>query len=135
MKQSSAKIKIFFILAASFAGMFFQDYALSKKPDQDLTDPNKVILLKSNPTTGYIWLLVSKNDEDAALIQPVSHHFKPLKSNLKGAPGVEIWRFQIKKSAFVVPRMFHLTMQYARPWVVTSNARQLRFTFVTVGDD
>lgn len=94
--------------------------------------PVFAVTLKSNPTTGYSWLLRSY---DKNLITPVSRKFYPAtnKKFMIGAPGYEKWIFRIKPLGFVVPQTTSITLVYVRPWddqsaqtinfrVVTSNA-------------
>lgn len=98
------------------------------------SDPNKAIQvtkesptftlrLRSNPTTGYSWFLVSY---DRDLITPISQKFTPDTSKI-GAPGVDIWTFKVNSGAFVVPQATQITLQYFRPWVVPTNGRKLSF--------
>lgn len=71
------------------------------------------ITLVSNPTTGFSWKLYRYNPK---AIQLVSHHFQPAASQLMGAPGQEIWTFNVKKSAFNKIKHTVIVMRYARPW-------------------
>ena len=114
-------------------------YAAEKKPQEvGFTDPNKaiqitkqaqkvILKLKSNPTTGYSWLLVHY---DPNLVEPISRKYVAPKSQSVGAPGYEVWRFAVNAKAFVVPQMTEITLQYARPWLVPTNGRKLKFTVI-----
>ncbi len=110
-----------------------------EKAKNDFTDPNKVIQvnskspvitlkIKSNPTTGYSWFLT--DDFRSDLIQPIGQKFYPGDVKKPGAPGYEVWRFKVKSSAFVVPRITNITLHYVRPWVVTNNGRKMTFVVV-----
>ncbi|EKE01223.1 MAG: hypothetical protein ACD_21C00189G0005 [uncultured bacterium] len=91
----------------------------------DFTDPLKSIMvkksnpvfsiiIKSNPTTGYSWLLKSY---DANLITPIGRKFyQPADRKLVGAPGYEKWTFRVKAAGFVVPQTTSIVLIYARPW-------------------
>ncbi len=116
-----------------------------KKPEAKteksvLTDPNKVVLvskksrtfsinLRSNPTTGYSWVLVDNYDQE--LIKPVSHKFHAPDSKLIGAPGYETFTFKIDNDGFRVPQKTQITFQYVRPWVVMGNSQKMKFTIIT----
>ena len=111
-----------------------------KKPAVELSNPSKVIVvnseapkftltLKSNPTTGYTWVLVGNyNDE---LIKPVSHAYHAPDTKLVGAPGYETFTFKVKDEAFKMPQLFSVSLQYVRPWVAVKNAQKMTFTIVT----
>jgi inhibitor of cysteine peptidase len=87
--------------------------------------PEFVIKLKSNPTTGYSWFLRDYNFE---LIVPISHVFEPAEDKkLLGAPGYETWIFKAKPAAFVVPQQTSIRFVYARPWETGEGSMQLMF--------
>lgn len=103
-----------------------------------VTDPNKaiqvtkkspiiVLKIKSNPSTGYSWFLVNY---DSTLITPISREFVPSEEKKTGSPGYELWRFSVNPTAFNVPRMTDIILQYIKPWVVPSKVRQLKFVIV-----
>src|SRR3990172_6384423 len=72
------------------------------------------IVLHSNPTTGYLWVL---KNYDSNLISPVSRKFyPPVNKKLMGAPGYEKWTFRVKPSGFIVPQLTGITLIYLRPW-------------------
>ncbi|OAI48578.1 hypothetical protein AYO45_04710 [Gammaproteobacteria bacterium SCGC AG-212-F23] len=76
--------------------------------------PEFVIQLKSNPTTGYSWFLRSY---DANLLTPVKHVFQATSNKkLIGAPGYELWTFKVKPEAFSVPHQTEIQFVYQRPW-------------------
>lgn len=84
--------------------------------------------LESNPTTGYSWFLHEYDDD---LIQPVSHQFEQGEKKLMGAPGYEIWKFKVRKEAFVVPQQTTIRFLYARPWEGAENSTQAVFRIST----
>lgn len=90
--------------------------------------PEFVIKLKSNPTTGYTWFL---QDYDTNLIAPVKHSFQAPNTNLVGASGYEEWTFRVKPAGFVVPRQINLSFIYARPWKGGGTANQMVFHIMT----
>jgi len=112
--------------------------AASKQPD--FTDPLKSIMvkqsqpvfsvvLKSNPTTGYSWLL---KNYDSELITPVrSKFFKSTSKKLVGAPGYEKWTFRVKPKGFVVPQMTNIVLVYTHPWD-DQGAQATNFRVVTI---
>ncbi len=90
------------------------------------------IILQSNPTTGYSWLL---KGYDANLIKPVRHKFYPPENKrLVGAPGYEKWTFQVKAEGFVVPQLTSITLIYLRPWE-EQGAKAVNFKVVTNNAD
>jgi inhibitor of cysteine peptidase len=90
--------------------------------------PEFTIKLKSNPTTGYAWFLREFNK---ALMKPVKHHFEVPKTKLIGAPGYELWTFQMKPAAFIVPQQTEVRFIYARPWKSTDNSTPIIFKVTT----
>lgn len=89
------------------------------------TSPEFTIKLKSNPTTGYSWVLRAYN---ANLILPVKHFFqRPSNQKLMGAGGYELWTFRVKPAGFVAPQQTTIRMIYARPWEGVGNATQVIF--------
>ncbi len=96
------------------------------------SNPTFTIIVESNPTTGYSWVLKSYS---ANLIVPISRKFYRPQSKklLVGSPGYEKWTFRIKPEGFTVPQLTSITLIYLRPWdelgaqitnfkVVTQNA-------------
>src|SRR5205085_1476518 len=91
--------------------------------------PEFTLQLKSNPTTGYSWFLREYNE---SLIVPVKHVFQaPQKSTLMGAPGLDLWTFKMKPSAFIVPQQTLIRLVYARPWQSNDGGTQLIFRIST----
>lgn len=91
--------------------------------------PQFVIKLKSNPTTGYSWFL---RDYDATRIQAVKHVFVASEDKkLVGASGHQLWTFRVKPSAFVVPQQMMIRFAYARPWEAADNTTQVVFSVTT----
>jgi predicted secreted protein len=67
------------------------------------------IVLDSNRTTGYKWDLVSISNRKIILY--VRNEYKPVKTALIGAGGMEYWHFKAIKPGKAV-----VTMKYSRPW-------------------
>jgi inhibitor of cysteine peptidase len=82
--------------------------------------PQFVIKLKSNRTTGFSWFLVGYNPN---LIEPLKHVYQPPTSQLVGAPGYDVWTFNAKPAAFTVPRQTTIAFVYARPWEKVTNQK------------
>ncbi len=92
------------------------------------SNPVFEIVLQSNPTTGYSWLL---KNYDSNLIIPVAHKFfSPENKKLAGAPGYEKWVFQVKPTGFVVPQLTSISLIYMRPWE-EQGAQVFNFKVVT----
>ncbi|MDR3477727.1 MAG: protease inhibitor I42 family protein [Gammaproteobacteria bacterium] len=93
--------------------------------------PQFVIKLKSNATTGFSWFLREYN---SAIIEPVSHEFEaPTDKKLMGAPGYELWTFRVKPNSFIVPQQTMIRFVYSRPWEIDDGSSQLVFK-VTVAE-
>ncbi len=104
----------------------------SKSIIVERSNPVFSIVVQSNPTTGYAWLLKSY---DTTLISPISHKFYPsTDKNLIGTPGYEKWTFRIKSSGFVVPQTTSITLIYARLWEM-QDAQPTNFKVVTRNDN
>jgi len=96
------------------------------------SNPVFSIVIQSNPTTGYSWLLKSY---DATLISPIGHKFyPPTNKKLMGAPGYEKWTFRVKSSGFVVPQTTSITLIYARSWEM-QDIHPTNFKVVTINDN
>jgi predicted secreted protein len=92
---------LFFVIGAvlfsssSFAAVTdFQKPILVKKSQRTFN-----IILKSNPTTGYIWVL---NQFDALMVKPMKRIYHAPVTNAThkafvGASGYEEWRFMLNK--------------------------------------
>lgn len=89
------------------------------------TDSTVTIKIKSNATTGYSWFLT---DYNSALLTPVFSKYVAPTSNLVGAAGYVEWQFSVNKAAFAVPQLTQVSMQYIRPWVVSTNNQKMNFT-------
>jgi inhibitor of cysteine peptidase len=90
--------------------------------------PQFVIRLKANPTTGYSWFLREYN---SSLITPLKHQYEAPNTKLIGAPGYEVWTFSIKPTGFTVPQVTQIHFVYARPWESDVNNQQLVFKIST----
>ena len=75
--------------------------------------PLFTVHLKSNPTTGYRWIL---QEYDSRFIQPTQHEFRSSDSKLIGAPGYEHWTFRVSQEAFSRPHHLVIRFVYRRPW-------------------
>ena len=118
-----------------------KEAANKEKEKIPFTDPAKPIIvkkakpfftvvLKSNPTTGYSWLV---KNYDNHLIFPVRHKYfppDPTKHTLIGAPGYEKWTFRLKNAAFVVPHATSVTLVYTRSWE-DQGAQVMNFRVIT----
>lgn len=75
--------------------------------------PQFTITLQSNPTTGFSWFLSKYNQN---LVEVISQKYVAPSSKLMGAPGYEVWTFQVTDAGFKVPQTMKIEMSYARPW-------------------
>jgi inhibitor of cysteine peptidase len=95
-------------------------------------NPEFVILVQSNPTTGYSWAL---KNYDSNLIAPVSrHYYPPANKKLMGAGGYEKWTFRVKAEGFIVPQATSISMLYSRPFD-QQGAQVTNFRVVTHNDN
>ena len=114
---------ITFAKKTEFVSFTEDKLAVLVTPDQ----PQFILKLKSNPTTGYSWFLKSY---DANIFIPKKHFFNAEKnSHLVGAPGIEEWVFATKKDAFIVPQTSMMTFVYKRPWENSTDNREVSFVF------
>jgi inhibitor of cysteine peptidase len=95
------------------------------------SSPKFAIILPSNPTTGFMWIL---RDYDGSLITPVSRKYHAPRTKLIGAGGYEKWTFRVNANAFNVPLVTGITLIYARSWNM-DGAEVSRFKVVTINDD
>jgi len=86
--------------------------------------PEFVLKLKSNPTTGYSWSLREYN---ANVVTLVKHVFKAPVKGLIGAPGFDYWTFRVKPAGFITPQSFTIHMVYARPWESKDSGTEVVF--------
>lgn len=101
-----------------------------------LHQPNQTfqIILKSNPTTGYIWVL---DRFDALSMKPTKriYHMPKLNNSTRqavvGVPGREVWSFMLNKSAMQVPRVMKITFCMIRPWTINCDIKKT-FTVIYV---
>lgn len=132
--------KILLIFLICFCGV---TWAAEKKLTEDFThlpftnsqipisvsedSPVIVVKLQANPSTGYSWYLIKIKRK---YIEPVSAKYFPPTAHVLGAPGYMIWKFKMTPAAFVVPRVVHFSLSYARTWDLSS-AVESQFTIVT----
>jgi len=90
--------------------------------------PQFMIRLESNPTTGYSWYL---RDYDRQFITPLKHYYEAPDNKLMGHAGHEVWVFSAKPGAFTVPQMTQIDLVYIRPWDVTAQSKQVIFRVVS----
>ncbi len=81
------------------------------------------VKLKSNPSTGYTWYLQSI---DSPWLQPVSHQYVAANSGLMGAPGYDVWTFNVKANYQNIPFYSEIELIYTRAWQVNSSPTVLR---------
>ena len=101
------------------------DDAVAVRPGQRFS-----IRLRSNPTTGYTWLL--DRAPDSNLVSVVTNVYEPPDGDrMVGAEGHEIWTFKALKAGET-----EVKLRYARPWEkgvdthVVTNAWRIRISEV-----
>jgi inhibitor of cysteine peptidase len=120
---------IFFLVSVAAHAEDTVTYMQDKPIVMVTTDnPEFIIKLKSNPTTGYSWFM---RDYAANLIEPVKHEFLPPNNKLVGAPGYELWTFRARPDAFIVPQQTTIRFVYARPWEASDTTTQVIFKVTT----
>jgi len=115
-----------FFHAKTFATKLEPGIYTEDKPNIIVTkdQPQFIIHLKSNPTTGYNWFL---RDYDAKLITPIKHKYEAPNTKMMGASGYDIWIFSVKPAAFVVPQITQIRFVYTRPWETQGQVKPLVF--------
>jgi len=85
-------------------------------------DTQLVVVLDSNPTTGYMWQLTSV---DQNILKHSGNEYEPSPGapELTGAGGQETWRFTP-----LAPGETTLKMQYVRSWEPNQPAREFILT-------
>ena len=68
-----------------------------------------IIVLESNPATGYSWQLAQALDKNVLKVVEIKHSAK--KTNLIGAGGKDLWTLQ-----GLQPAETQITFEYARSW-------------------
>lgn len=106
-------LSVFLMLGLAFACYGQVDQTLTLAP----TTQQFTITLPANPTTGYSWALIAYDNNH---IKVVSHTFAAPSAQLPGAPGQDIWVFQVMPGAANVAPL-SLQFRYARPWDVQDN--------------
>jgi len=76
-------------------------------------NPMCTITLKSNPTTGYAWFLISYDHD---LLTLKKHQFVKPDTDLVGAPGTEEFQFEATDNALKAPHTTSVNLVYARSW-------------------
>ncbi len=91
--------------------------------------PQFVITLKSNPTTGYSWRIAQI---DSTMFTNSGHQYVAPKTRLLGASGYEVWTFNAIYPAhpFAVNQVGHVVMEYTRSWSKEKPAIVNHFTVV-----
>lgn len=121
-----------------FTAMILTVTSVSAATAAVYTEPSKPIVvsksshsfsieLAANPTTGYMWFL--KNfDQDFIKIK--QHYFVPPKDQKIGAPGMDVWQFEVNPKALTAPLMVELNFTYTKPWDLTDQ-KDTTFTVLT----
>lgn len=127
-------IAVLFFSIPVYAANNTNSFYTAEKPNISVASdqPQFVIKLKSNPSTGYSWFL---RDYNANLITPIKREIdNPTKNSpikIVGAPVYEIWTFKVNAAAFIVPQQTTLKLAYARPWENLDQVQPVTFAIST----
>ena len=121
------KVKLYLAMLTLLIGV--NASAVKNEPVTDFSKPivrqlataEFSVRLTTNATTGYQWFLQAYDSE---FVRPLNQRHEPAKSKLEGASGSDVWRFRLRKRAFIVPMMLHLRWEYRRPWEVNEVKRK-----------
>jgi len=86
--------------------------------------PQFVIQLKSNRTTGYSWVL---RQYDVRFVKVIKHQYISPTSKLIGASGIELWLLELTAEGLTMSEETELYFAYMRPWEQKEPVRQLVF--------
>ncbi|WP_108652786.1 protease inhibitor I42 family protein [Dongshaea marina] len=143
--NSSRLIKFFSVMLLPLCSLFALG-AQAAPTQPAISDPAKPILvtpgqkqfsinLKSNPSTGYVWIIKSY---DHNLLEIKGQAFQAGSKDLVGAPGITTFTFKIDDDAFKASQMSHIDFIYARPWEMeslTDSKSETSFTLITQAQD
>jgi inhibitor of cysteine peptidase len=116
--------------------LFLNSMVIAEKPEPSVytedklaimilkDQPQFVIRLKANPTTGYSWFL---REYDSTLLTPMKHHYEAPNTKLLGASGYDVWTFSVKPAGFTVPQITQIRFIYTRPWEAEGDGKQVVF--------
>ena len=100
------------VWAETYCDEFYDNQHISKTIEVNIGD-TLVVVLCSNPTTGFQWTEEAQIS-DTGVIEQVNHEFVGPESEPPpppGTPGLETWRFQtLKQGASTI------SLEYSRPW-------------------
>ena len=74
----------------------------------------RTLALKSNPSTGYRWTLISGRSD---LLKVRDLGYRAKKPVLPGSPGLHLWSLKAQRSGEA-----RVTFRYARPWETDADA-------------
>ena len=74
----------------------------------------RTLALKSNPSTGYGWTLISRPGN---LLTIRDRGYRPGKPVMPGSPGTHLWSLTAQR-----PGEERVTFRYARPWETSGDA-------------
>jgi len=85
-----------------------REYSDPAKPVEVEAGQEFVIVLESNPSTGYEWEISGSPGENIKLAEK---GFRPPDNTMPGAPGRQYWNFKAES-----PASSKVTFNYVRPW-------------------
>jgi predicted secreted protein len=110
------KVKIFFLgllvfVSSSALSKTYSDFSHPIVVKSD--DPEVEIQLPETSGTGYQWVVTHY---DHHLLTPEGQENVSRQTNKPGASSAIIFKFEIKKTAFVISQQTQINLQYLRPW-------------------
>jgi inhibitor of cysteine peptidase len=132
--MNQLKIALFLFLSVFFTTAFALNQITTYGQDKTgivVTPKNQrfIIKLQSNPSTGFSWFV---REYDSSLLTAVSQKYVPPgDKKLIGEAGYELWTFQVKSQAFMVPQQTTIRFVYSRPWEGNDEGSQVVFRVST----
>ena len=108
--------------SASMADLTVYDDA-SKAVMVSSEQPDFVIKLPGNPTTGYSWFFENDNNN---LVEMMSSEYtaEAVSEEVVGSGGSRTWHVHLSSAAFKVPTSLKLHFLYARPWELGGDIKE-----------
>lgn len=101
-----------------FVAMILFFFSLAGRAEDTLSihvshnQPNFIVSLKANPTTGYQWSLVRFDNK---LLTLAESKYEASKTHLIGSGGKMLFTFSLNKG-MSYPKSTQMVFKYARPW-------------------
>jgi len=117
-----------FVFVSSAMAYAANDIPVYTEDQKNITvtkkQPEFILKLKSNPSTGYSWAL---QQYDSKWITSKKRYYQASTSMLAGAGGFEWWTFRVKPAGFSAKKPMSILMIYRRPWEMNEGVKQVNF--------